>query len=601
MYETSMAMNFYFGIDIQKITYEKFCDISDMIEKYWGHIESGEKDLIVGYSAKMDIINCLIELKEQYPEAHFGFSQHTALARGLAKIAEQGEILISEEIEKMVIDNFQVTCLGMLSIEGLMNEILVCRLEAPVKDIKPIELKYLTPHISRKGQVESMEHHLSVSKALLVVCPTGGGKTVFFDELGDRWEDKRTLYRTCCPSYMRGITLQPIIELVTQILEITSNMGIEEKQKQIEKKLKDLGIADIGTAYLTMLDFLMLTDEESILEKLELKTRVQVLTDTVADITKRISWNKPVVLIVEDAENMDASSATFMQHLMNKLAEENVSFIFSSYLSQINLTGLHEFELKEIGKHELEAVIEQTIGESMALPPTTPFHVMQYIGLYNEEKSTYLYKQYRGETQIASFALSYHDVKTIIKRRFEQLEDKKDFITNLSIVGFKIDPYEFPLKEKNLDLFDYFVRQGYLRKQTDYYVFVNPILHDEIYDLATNQKPMHLRLAEYYSKLPGHEEHTAFHYLEGKNFAKAIEYMMKSARQAARRGAYESGIAYYDQALELCQRNREVADLETVVALNEGLADVYRSLGDEDKALKYYKIVLDSYKEILKG
>jgi hypothetical protein len=596
-----MAMNFYFSINVQKLTYERFCDISDMVEKHWGHIESGEKDLMIGYSTRIDILSCLLKLRQQYQDAHFGFSQHAALARGLSKIAEQGEILISEEIEKMVIDNFQVTCLGMLSIEGLVNEILVCRLEKPIKEVKSIELKYLTPHISRKGQVESMEYHLSVSKALLVVCPTGGGKTVFFDELQDRWEDDRTIYRTCCPSYMRGITLQPVIEIVTQILGIRGNMSMEEKQKQTEKHLKDVGIADIGTAYLTMLDFLMLADEESILEKLELKTRVQVLTDTVADMIKRISWKKPVVLIVEDAENMDASSATFMQHLMNKLAEEEVTFIFSSYLSQINLTGLHEFELKEITKRELETVIEQTIGESMALPPTTPFHVMQYIGLYNEEKSAFLYKQYRGETTIASFALSYHDAKTIIKRRFEQLADKKDFIANLSIVGFKIDTHEFPLEEKNLDLFDYFVRQGYLRKQTDHYLFVNPILHDEIYDLASNQKTMHLHLAEYYSKLPAHEEHTAFHYREGRNYKKAIEYMMRSARQAARRGAYESGIAYYNQALELCQRNREAADLEIVVTLNEGLADVYRSLGDEDKALKYYKVVLDSYKEILKG
>ena len=46
--------------------------------------------------------------------------------------------------------------------------------------------------------------------------------------------------------------------------------------------------------------------------------------------------------------------------------------------------------------------------------------------------------------------------------------------------------------------------------------------------------------------------------------------------------------------------NQRSIDLEILVALNEGLADVYRSLGDEEKALKYYKVVLDSYKEILK-
>jgi tetratricopeptide (TPR) repeat protein len=75
---------------------------------------------------------------------------------------------------------------------------------------------------------------------------------------------------------------------------------------------------------------------------------------------------------------------------------------------------------------------------------------------------------------------------------------------------------------------------------------------------------------------------------------------LKSAKQAVRKGGYESGIEYYNQALELCQRKRDAAELELVIALNEGLADVYRALGEEDKALKYYKVVLDSYKEILK-
>jgi tetratricopeptide (TPR) repeat protein len=67
-----------------------------------------------------------------------------------------------------------------------------------------------------------------------------------------------------------------------------------------------------------------------------------------------------------------------------------------------------------------------------------------------------------------------------------------------------------------------------------------------------------------------------------------------------KKGACSSGIAFYEQALELCRRQKEVADLEILVAINEGLADIYRALGDEDKALKYYKVVLDSYKEILR-
>lgn len=593
-------MNFHFGINIPKLTRDQFFDIADTVERSWGRIDSGDKDLLVGSSKDSNILCCLLQIRKKYPDAHFGFSQHLALAKGLSKIAEKGEILISEEIEKIVIDDFNVTCLGMLSIQGMANEILVCRLEKPNKDVKPPKQKPLLPHISRLSQIESLEHHLSVTKALLVVCPTGGGKTIFFDEIIEHWRDQKAVYRTACPSYMRGITFQPITDLVIQMLGINNLHTIDEKQKKIEQRLKELKIVDIATSYLAILDFLSLSDEESILEKIALKTRVEVLTDTVAEIIKRMSWNKPVVLITEDAENMDASSTIFMQQLITKLGDEDVYFIFCSYLSHTNLTGLQEFELKEIAKKDLSRLVEETIGETMTLPPTTPFHVMQYIRLYNEEKLSYLYKQYQGETSIAGFALSYHDLKTIIKRRFEILDDKKNFISNLSIAGIKIRPDEFPIEKEGADFFGYFARAGYLTKQLDYYIFVNPILHDELYGLATNKKNMHLRFADYYSRLTDHEEHAAFHYRKGKNYEKAIEYLLRSAKQAVRKGGYESGIEYYNQALELCQRKRDAAELELVIALNEGLADVYRALGEEDKALKYYKVVLDSYKEILK-
>lgn len=594
-------MTFHFGINIQKLPQDQFLDIAEIVERSWGRIDAGETDMIAGSSANSTILSCLLRIREKYPEARFGFSQHVALAKGLAKIAEKGEILISEEIEKIVFDDFKVTCLGMLSIQGMTNEILVCRLEEPLKEIRCPDPKPLVPHVSRRNQIESLEHHLSVSKALLVVCPTGGGKTVFFDELTEYWRDKKVTFRTACPSYMRGITFQPVTELVSHMFELDRSGSVEEKQKQIEQQLKDLKVADVATSYLTILDLLSLSDEESILAKIALKARVEVLTDTIAEVIKRRSWQMPVAVIAEDVENMDASSTAFIQQLMTKLIDENVCFVFCSYLSHTNLSGVQQFELSDIGKDDLTRLVEETVGESMVLPPTTPFHVLQYIRLYNEEKLSFLYRQYRGETSIAGFALSYHDLKTIIKRRIEILPvEKKNLITSLAIAGMRILPGEFPLEKENIALLDHFVKLGHLKQQRDYYVFTNPILHEELYELAPDKKNMHLRFADYYARLAGHEEHAAFHYRMGENFRKAIEHLMNSARQAVRKGAYESSIEYYNQALELCQRKRDAAELELIIALNEGLADLYRSLGEEDKALKYYKIVLDSYKEILK-
>lgn len=593
-------MEYFLSIFIRDLTKEKFQDIIYNIERFSGNIIQAEKDMIIARSRDVNIISCLLKMKENYPEGRFGFSQYVGLAKGLAKIAKFQEILLSEEIEKQVIEKFSLSSLGMLSIEGMSSQILVCRLDNAIGDLVFPEQKKEEPILSRKKEIESLKNLLTVANAVLVVGHNGCGKTVFLNQVTDEWSEKE-IYRTFCPSYSIGRTLKPITDIVTQILGVYDVDSIEEKQTLIEKKLKSLEIMDIGTSYLAILDFLGLNEEESILEKLEVKTRVEIISQSVAETVKRISWNSPVMIIIEDVENMDASSANFVEQLMTQLAEENVQFIFTAAMSEIDISGLKEFELRGIEKKRLENLVEDITDEKITLPPTTPFHVLQYLRLYQEEKIIYLYNQYRGESALANFSLAFHDIETTVKRRLDLLDnDKTEFILSLAVAGVEISPDELPVDKKNLFLFDYFVNKVYLQRHYNNYIFTSPLLHSEIYNLIEDKQNRHARLADYYRRIHSFEEQAAFHYLKADNYKKAIEFLMKSANFAIKKGGYESAINYYIQALDLCHRKKDSVELEILVALNEGLADVYRSLGDEEKALKYYKVVLDSYKEILK-
>lgn len=593
-------MDYYLSVFVRNLSKGKFYEITETLEKFSGQIVQAEKDLIVGQSKDLNIISCFLQMKENYPEARFALSQYIGLAKGLSKIAKFGEVLISEEIEKQIIDKYTITSLGMLSIEGMSSQILVCRVESALDKVEFPEQKTEELIINRKNEIESLENLLRVSNAVLIISNVGAGKTIFLDQVTASWNEKE-IYRTFCPSYSLGRTLKPIIDIVTQFLGVYGIGSIEEKQKCIEQKLKDLEIMDIGMSYLAILDFLGLNEEESILEKLELKTKVEMISESIAEVVKRISWVKPTVIIIEDVENLDASSVTFIQRLMVKLTEENVCFVFSSSIPQVNISGFKEFELRSIEKKYLENLIEDVTDEKITLPPTTPFHVLQYLLLYKEEEKLYLYNQYCGKTALVNFSLPFHEIKTIVKRRLELVEDdKKEFLLNLAVAGVEIYPDELPVDEKNKYLFDYFVAKKFLLRHSVNYVFTSPILHGEIYNLIEDKKNRHAHLADYYRRIQGFEEQAAFHYLQAENYKKAVEFLMKSADLAVKKGGHESGINYYNQALEICQRQKDAANLEVLVTLNEGLADIYRALGDEDKALKYYKVVLDSYKEILK-
>jgi hypothetical protein len=589
----------FLSIFVRSLPPEKFFDITDTLERFSCHISNAEKDLIQAECDNVDIVACLVKMKENYPETRFGFSQYAGLSKGLSKIAQFGEILISDDIQNKVIDAYDITSLGMLSIEGMSSQILVYRVDSPRGELRYPEQKQPEFIIYRKNEIESLNNLFRVANAILVYGNLGIGKTTLLDQALATWQDKESV-RTFCPSYSIGAALKPITDIVTQILGVYSIESIEEKQKTIEAKLKDLDIKDIGTSYLAILDFLGLSEEESILEKLELKTKVDIITDSVADVVRRVSWNKPVVVVIEDAENMDPSSFNFVQRLTEKLAEENVCFIFSSTMPKINISGLKEFELRHIEKKQLENLVEKATGEHVVLAPTTPFHVLQYLALYHEEHMNFLYTQYRGSATVSEFSLPFHDITTIIKRRIELLdEEKRKTLFDLVIAGMELRPDELPIESKHVPLLDYFVKHEYLRKHYNTYMFASPFLHQEIYNLIPDKKIRHERLADYYRRLDGFEERAAFHYMRAENHRKALDFLRSSAALAIKKGGHESGIHYYNQALDLCQHHKEVADLEIVVALHEGLADVYRALGDEDRALKYYKFVLDSYKDIL--
>jgi len=592
-------MDYYIAILIRELTREKFVDLIRQLEGFGAVLDQTEKDMIIIRHREISIIACLLKLREIHAEARFGFSQYVGLAKGLARIAKFGEILISEEVEQKVIEDYQITSLGMLSIEGMKSQILVCRIDAPLRDLKFPARPSAELAIARPAEIEALKGLLTVTKGVLVIGSSGSGKTCFLDQLAETTSD-RQIIRTACPAYMANRTLKPVIEIVQQMLNLFELKGIEEKQKAIEKKLRDLEIRDLGTAYLAVLDFLALSEEESILEKLAPKTRFEIITNSISEILLKMSWKMPAMIFIEDAENMDAASREFIQVIMQNLAFENIFFIFSSARAQVGISGLKDFELRDIDNRQLEDFIEIRIGERISLSAATPFQVSQYLLLYDEERAAYNYNQYAGETTMVSFNLPFHDLRTIIKRRLDLLNERREMLYALAVCGTEIDPQDFPIDQKDYGQFEFFVTGNYLKRVFRRYAFISPQLHDEIYNLISDKEERHLRFADYYRRMHGYEEFAAFHYLSGGNQKKAIEFVMKSATQALKQGGYQSSINYYQQALELCRHLKEGVSMETLLALNEGLADIYRALGDEEKALKYYRVVLDSYKEILK-
>ncbi|MEO0206544.1 MAG: hypothetical protein ABIL22_07725, partial [candidate division WOR-3 bacterium] len=263
-------MSYYIGIMIRDLKVKQFQNLIENLKRFGSNIEQAERHLIILSNDDINIINCLYRLKELYPEIRFGLSQYIGIAKGLARIAQVGEILISAEIEPAVIEHFDITSLGMLTIEGMKTEILVCRIDGPKGKVNFPESKKPSEIIPRTIMLDAFKNLLNVTKSALIFAPDGTGKTTFVGQLVEKWMNDAEILRTTAPSYLSNITLKPVYDLMNQLFKIEPKLGLEEKQKIIERKLKEIGIRDIGTSYLAILDFMGIGEEDTILRKMDL-------------------------------------------------------------------------------------------------------------------------------------------------------------------------------------------------------------------------------------------------------------------------------------------------------------------------------------------
>ena len=100
-----MIMEYFISVFVRNLSKEQFYRLAETLERFSARIVQAEKDLLVARSTDINIVACIQKLKETYSETRFGLSQFIGLSRGLSKIAQFGELLISEEIEKLIMES----------------------------------------------------------------------------------------------------------------------------------------------------------------------------------------------------------------------------------------------------------------------------------------------------------------------------------------------------------------------------------------------------------------------------------------------------------------------------------------------------------------
>jgi DNA-binding SARP family transcriptional activator len=144
------------------------------------------------------------------------------VASRLQGIAQEGEILIGENIYALLQDAVRVEPLEPLALRGRTAKVRAWRLLDVISEQTPLRSPR-TPFVGRERELEELRAAFARARdsrschALTVVGPAGIGKSRLARELAGEVGEDATVVVGRCPAYGEGVTYRPLAEIVGQL------------------------------------------------------------------------------------------------------------------------------------------------------------------------------------------------------------------------------------------------------------------------------------------------------------------------------------------------------------------------------------------------
>ena len=576
-----------------------FTKVLALLKSYCGRSFRSQPGIIAGVFDDAQVAWCL---KQDFPDVRIGISKYQGIAMGLSAIANTGEILVDQDTISPLMEIYEFSSLGLMNIEGMKAQLMVYRAEALMH---PIDLKRWQPnefpYIEREREVSLLKDALSECNLVQITGRDGIGKTCFlkrFAETSDRQFHLIPIW-----NYPPAIPFSPLDRLIKSLLGIKPQTQLGEAQEIINHRLKELNVRDFVSSYYSFLEFLKISEEETLIAKLNLPKRYELLKNSIVELIIEIHSRDKLLIIFDDLQFADGSSLEMLKQIFEEIANLDVKVIYSSeYPIDLGLK-MHSIELGLLNPSTQHELIDLFGVEGVEPGPALPLQLKLYLSLVDAERNRALFQEFEGKSGIHS--TPFKEIPWLINRWLDHLSDQaREFIINTAVIGSEFTEselkYLFP-KAKFEEVIPELLANG-LIELNDYYQFHHRYIREEIYNANQDRAKIHNRLSEYYKKR-NDPIRTVFHLIHAEKIDQAIASYIDAAQAALERNAWRTAIDYYleakDLARRLIEKNKDV-DVEIVVGIDERIGDIYRELGDEENALKFYKSVLDSYRDILK-
>jgi class 3 adenylate cyclase/tetratricopeptide (TPR) repeat protein len=512
----------------------------------------------------------------------------THLAARMEEMASPGAIWLTRATLGLAEPFVQTRLLGPLAVRGRRDPIEVFELvgSRPMGRMEAAALRGLSRFVGRDRELEQLRrvHEMVIAghgQVTAVVGEPGIGKSRLVLEFTRSEPAVGGLVLECgTVSYGRTTAYLPLMDLLRRYFALQDGDTSSAVQERLTKVLHPLGLVDTITPLLALFAAL---PEESPFPTYDPLRRREMTHEALERLIFRLSQAKPVLLIVEDLQWVDAETQGFLDRLVDGLAAARLHLLVT-YRAEYhdNWAGkghYRQVRLEPLARASADRLLDAILGDHPDLSPLkqqlidrtdgNPFFLEESVrGLVSSGSLTGEPTRYRVEGAIDPHVPA--TIQAVLAARIDRLPaEQKSLLQCASVIGKEVplvlleaiaEPSAIGVRPALADLQGAELLFERLSSPEPVYCFKHSLTHDVAYGgLLHNQaRALHAAalaaIERLYPNRAEHAEALAHHAVRGEVWPKAVDYLRQVGAAAFARGSVEESLRRYEQALALLGR-----------------------------------------------
>src|SRR5262245_36412808 len=518
----------------------------------------------------------------------------TNVAARLQQIADPGAILISEATARLVRGDVRLDPLGALTVKGKSDPVVAYRVRGTARRRSLLEQARERGWASFVGRDREQERLAELASALAaghghvvsVVGEAGSGKSRLLYEFRRSLEGGPvTVLEARCRSFGTTTPYLPVVELLRNDFDSRDSDTPEAIAGKARLVVEDLDM-DSAATLPYLLRLLGVKEGAEGLEDVPAETIKARTLDALEQMLCRASRRRPLVLLIEDVQWIDAPSDEYVTRLAAALPAAPLLLVTTSRPGfsprWLDPTRSTEIVLRPLSEDESRGVVESVVQREV-LPERVFAMILDKADgnpLFLEELTRAVLEQ----RDVDAVPAVPETLQAAVTGRIERLpEATKRLLQTAAVLG-----REFPLRLLDavwdgpgsaLSHLEELSRLEFVHPtegEEPAYAFNHALSQDVAYEslLLTSRRAQHeaagRALERLYAARPDAVlDRLAFHFSRAADAEKAITYLSRVAEQAGRAYANTEAVRALDQALAhvdgLVESERARARLELIL------------------------------------